>query len=121
MLERSAPNKAQPQWIAPTLLNGWTNLGGTDNADAGYMKDGMSFVRFKGIIKPGTTTVATPLFKVPVGYRPGKIVRKIVAGLSVSTAAFGYIAILPDGQVIIDSTASPTSWIDIDVSFSAEQ
>jgi len=56
-----------PTWIAPTLGNSWVEYG-SGNSPVGYMKDSMGFVQLRGLIKSGTT--ATPVFVLPVGYRP---------------------------------------------------
>jgi len=61
-----APNST---WVAPTLLNSWTNFG-TGFAAAGYRKLISGEVILKGVIAPGTTTAGTVLFTLPAGYRP---------------------------------------------------
>lgn len=66
---------AEPEFIAPTLLNSWTNYGdpptsGTgDHTRAGYYKS-LGRVFLKGILAAGTTTQDTPMFNLPEGYRP---------------------------------------------------
>jgi hypothetical protein len=55
-------------WIAPTLLNSWTNIGGGYETTA-YLKDGLGFVHLKGVISGGAT--ATTAYVLPAGYRPG--------------------------------------------------
>jgi hypothetical protein len=58
-----------PQFIAPTLLNSWVNFGST-HANAGYYKDPFGRVHLRGMVKSGTTVANTPIFTLPVGYRP---------------------------------------------------
>ena len=58
-------------YITPSLQNGWTNFstsGGYQGAS--YWKDKNGMVHLTGLIKGGTTTNATVLFTLPVGYRP---------------------------------------------------
>ena len=52
--------------IAPTLVNSWVNVGGT-NANAGYWKDAFGVVRMLGAIQSGSPNNFCTL---PVGYRP---------------------------------------------------
>lgn len=59
----------QEAWTPVTFQNSWTNYGsGYDTA--AYMKDSLGFVHIKGFIKSGTTSSSTPIFTLPVGYRP---------------------------------------------------
>ena len=57
-------------YTAPSLLNSWANFVGW--AAAGYAKDAQGVVRLKGLVKDGITAVGTPIFKLPVGYRPSE-------------------------------------------------
>ena len=59
--------KAARVYTAPSLFTGWANVG-SGYAAAGYTKDGLGFVRLRGLIKQtgGTGNV----FSLPVGYRP---------------------------------------------------
>lgn len=51
-------------WIAPTLLNSWSNAAGY--APAGYrIRDGVLYLR--GAVTGGTVN---PIFVLPTGYRP---------------------------------------------------
>lgn len=56
-------------WVAPTLLGSWTNLGGVGIATAGYLKDPLGFVHFKGLVVGGAN--GSVVFTLPVGFRPG--------------------------------------------------
>jgi hypothetical protein len=62
-----------PPWIAPTLLNGWTNIG-DPFAPAGYKKDGNNIVKLRGLIVGGSTTAGLTgkLWLLPDGFRPTK-------------------------------------------------
>lgn len=56
-------------WIAPTLLNGWVNFSGS-GSPVGFQKSDDGWVQLRGSISSGTITSGTPLFTLPVGYRP---------------------------------------------------
>jgi len=56
-------------FIAPTLLNGWINLGAGYNP-TGYYKDEFNMVHLRGIVQSGTCAGGTPIFTFPQGYRP---------------------------------------------------
>jgi hypothetical protein len=59
-------------WRVPTLLNSWTNFGGTHAATAYRMLDGRT-VKFKGLVKnavPGSAALA--MFTLPAEYRPSE-------------------------------------------------
>lgn len=79
-------------WIAPTLLNSWGNLG-VANQIAGYRKRfGMTEIR--GTIASGTMTATA--FTLPVGYRP--IINEVRS--CCSNYAFGAFYILTTGAVV---------------------
>lgn len=82
-----------PTFIAPTLLNSWVNFG-APTQNAGYtLHQGMVILR--GTVKSGT--VGSPIFTLPVGYRPSGNVGFAI----VSNALFGYIIIESDGDVVL--------------------
>ena len=58
-------------WQGATLLNNWLNYG-TPYALAAFTKDSLGYVHIKGFIKSGTVTAGTPIFNLPVGYRPAE-------------------------------------------------
>lgn len=57
-------------YVAPTVLNGWTNLGG-EYANIAYRKDAKGNVIFRGCLAGGT---ASTFFQLPAGYRPPKTI-----------------------------------------------
>lgn len=81
-------------WTAPTFQNSWVNFG-SGWAAVGYCKDSLGFVHLKGLIKSGTVAYGTPMFTLPVGYRPAE--SEIFA--SVSNSVFGEIAVDSNGIV----------------------
>jgi len=106
---------AQKNWIAPTFLNSWVNVGG-GYYTAGYYKDSIGIVHLRGLIKGGTTTAGTDLLQLPVGYRPAKH----MFFPAVSNYAYCAIQVLATGIVELGTVASAT-WIDLSsISFRAE-
>lgn len=80
-------NVVQEDWQYPTLLNGWVNFD-SSYTPVRFMKDSMGFVHLEGMVKNGTTTIGTPLFILPVGYRPSQAM--IFAGLTSPYAPCGF-------------------------------
>jgi hypothetical protein len=56
-------------FIAPTLVNGFTNYGG-NFAPAGYFKDEFSNVNLRGLVNTAGNPDGVTIFTLPVGYRP---------------------------------------------------
>lgn len=90
----------------PTLLNGWTNVGGF-NETVGFWKSADGMVHIRGQVKNGTLN--TSVFTLPTGYRPGMIQYFPV----VSNDTFAHVRIESNGDVIIKS-GDPTKWISLD-------
>lgn len=101
----NALDTAADDYTAPTLLNGWVNFGSGFNP-AGYMLDGMGFVRLRGLIRSGGMN--QPAFVLPSGMRPAY--NEFVA--SVSANAFAGVIIFPGGDV------SP--WVGVNTWFSLD-
>jgi hypothetical protein len=55
-------------WISPTMLNSWTWFTGVYTHPK-YRRVG-DRVELKGLVKSGTVGAGTPLFVLPVGFRP---------------------------------------------------
>ena len=106
--------KAQEAWIAPTLLNGWTNLGGS-YPTAAYMKDSMGFVHLKGMVKGGVNS--TIIFVLPVGYRPVDDLGFAIT----ATDAWGELSLNFVGNVV-PLMGNPTGFVSLNqIIFKAEQ
>lgn len=116
VLEMQKANKYQPQWITPTLLNGWENYG-FSYSQAGYYKDDMGLVHIRGLIKSGVTEA--PAFILPKGYRPR--FTTVFVGISSSGAyEFAYIRVNSGGLVTI--VKGGNVYLSLDgISFLAEQ
>lgn len=103
-------NIAQEAWIAPTLLNGWTN----GASPIRYMKDEFGFVHFKGrATSPGVSGI---VFTLPAGYKLSAV--QYFAGATGSSAtSFSRVDIL--GVVTCYVT---TGFVDLSgIHFKAEE
>ncbi|MUG45532.1 hypothetical protein [Paenibacillus woosongensis] len=69
VVEQKKAEKDAPGWITPTLLNGTTPYG---QFVPMYFKDGFGFVHLTGQV---TARGYVSIFKLPVGYRPGRKLR----------------------------------------------
>lgn len=96
----------EPAWIAPTLLNGWANMGGTE-APAGYRIDPNGRVWIRGALTGGVRPGV--LFTLPVGYRP-----PYNFGIELATSDAGRSALFidPTGNVTLGTGASNT-WVHL--------
>lgn len=81
----------------PAFQNGWVNFDTTAWTAARFWKDPMGVVHLEGLIKSGTVGAGTPVFTLPVGYRPGSG----VLFPTVSNAALGRVDVAPTGQVSV--------------------
>jgi microcystin-dependent protein len=89
----------------PVLGAGWTNIatGGLDPAIA-FRKDPLGKVWIRGTAMAGTAgTLGTPIFTLPVGYRPSARVRHVGMGAQSATAWV---------QVNVGSDGAVTGWVD---------
>lgn len=122
VLERSTPNKAQPQWIAPTLLNGF---GLHNSIAAGYRKEESRLVRLRGELS-GNGTNGGIVFRLPAGYRPNAdynfstIASSVNAGVGGTGEAF--VTVKANGEVSVTITSDIIQWISINqIIFEAAQ
>lgn len=81
-------------WIAPTLLNGVTNYGGSYET-AGYYKDALGFIHLKGMLTGSAN--GRHLFTLPSGYRPSS--EKVFTNYSNNSEGNARIQVYPDGKV----------------------
>ena len=100
-------NKAQEEWITPTLLNGYAY-----NLSGGYIKDQMGFVHLSGRVTGGSNA---NIFILPVGYRP-KTIRQFIARVNSQPSL---ITVLPEGNVQSDGVF--VNVVLDNISFRAEQ
>lgn len=77
-------NASEEAWIAPTLINSWSNHSAS-YASAGYYKDNSDVVRLRGLIKGGSA--GSNMFVLPTGYRPSsREVFLVFCGVMMMTA-----------------------------------
>ncbi|MGK9253430.1 hypothetical protein [Paenibacillus humicus] len=109
VLENGTAQAKQPQWIAPTLINGWVNYdGGTP--PAGYMLDSSGYVHLRGLIKNGATAGGTILFVLPKGYR---VATQLNVPIVCSAGLISQLTIDSTGVVRIGMPASGV-WTSLD-------
>jgi hypothetical protein len=84
----------------PTLLNSWVNNSAADEP-AQYIKGADGVVTLSGVIKDGTSTNATVLFTLPVGFRPAKTHRQNLFSVNSGTPVVGQLNIENTGDVSI--------------------
>jgi hypothetical protein len=99
VMESKKTDRDMPNWIAPTLLSGWTTYG--DNTAAYRKKDNMVYT--SGIVVNGTTANGTVIYRLPNGYRPLKEYHFATYAYTISDASFGLVEIIvrTDGSVVI--------------------
>lgn len=88
-------NKIQENWIIPSTLNGWV-LGSTIK----YFKSETGIVYIMGLVGGGTIGLNTPVFILPVGYRPlSPILQPIFTTTAAGEFTIGNVAIKTNGEV----------------------
>ena len=112
--------KAQPAWIAPTLLNGWVNFG-SGIANVGYYKDELGIVRLRGVIKGGTMTAGTGLLVLPIGYRPIESAMVPCVSNNSTIDILSHLVLNSSGLINIGASVG-NGWLSLDgITFRAEQ
>jgi hypothetical protein len=116
VLKRGSAQKAQPQIIAPVLLNAWVNFG-SPFANVGFWKDDQGIVHLCGAVKSGT--LATSGFYLPIGYKP--LMDKPFN--CISNNAIGRATVGANGAVVIaDQSVGSNVWFSLEgITFRAEQ
>ena len=99
-----------PAWIPVTFENSWQNYPGGAFAPGSYRKIGDE-VQLRGLVMGGT--VNTPIFTLPVGFRPAV---SAPAGAAihmpvVSNAAFGWVHVYGSG--VVNATSVSNGWVDL--------
>ncbi|WP_256758704.1 hypothetical protein [Cohnella sp. WQ 127256] len=105
VLQNTKVEKHQPQWITPTLLNGWVAYGGAGYPSARYLKDDLGFVHLDGLISGGIVTSGTPLFILPSGYRPKETVTFVTVSLNSTAEIITRVRVNISGEVVVSGSA----------------
>ena len=103
------------------LLNGWVNFGGSW-AKVGFTKDSQGIVHLKGLARDGVTSQGTPIFALPVGYRPSESIVCLAYCFDGVTQRECRIDVHPDGDVEVGGQGSTVdnSWLSLEgISFVA--
>lgn len=107
-----------PGWIAPSLLNGFVNLGGAF-AVAGLHRDALGYVHTKGMVTNAAGVGAgTTVFIFPSGYRPRETQRFPVEGTG---ATYQSIQVDGSGLAQVQVAVAAAGNLNVTLSFLAEQ
>lgn len=107
-----------PQWITPTLLNGWVGYEGGFTRPQ-YHKDFLGYVHLRGRVKNGTVGQKVTLFWLPSGYRPANTI--LTYTYQDYTGRYkGEIVVSPSGEVSIYTDQNSDGKLD-GISYLAEQ
>jgi hypothetical protein len=93
-------------WINVTFQNAWVNFGGTWQT-VQYRRIG-DLVYLRGVAKSGTVGAGTPVFTLPVGYRP--IVQQ--TRMIVSNSLFGRVNIPVSGGCAVVTGSNLSVFFD---------
>lgn len=85
-------------FIAPTLLNSFTNYG-SGYASAGYYKDKMGIVHLHGLVQHVGEPDGLVIFTLPVGYRPSTSGELIFMSYNADT--LGRVDVMANGNVVM--------------------
>jgi hypothetical protein len=102
-------------WVAPTLLNGWVDIGGGYATTAYMRKD--AIVRLKGVIS--NTVGNAVIFNLPVGFRPLERLT-FAAASSSGVLEVGRVDVLTNGDVAFQGGGFTSNFSLSNVSFLAE-
>lgn len=107
-----------PSWIAPDLLNGFTNIGGAFSA-CGYHKDALGYVHVRGVLShtAGTGTF-TNILRLPLDYRTSGAQRFPVEG---NLSTYQAVQVNADGNLQNVLAIAAGGYIGLSFSFLAEQ
>ena len=110
-----------PQWIVPTLLNGFgAPVAFTPPFEPpAYSKDCLGYVHVKGASNHAAGTIAlTTMFLLPVGFRPSRLRQIAISG---SAGAAQAVWVYPSGEVKNRILMAAGASIYPEFSFLAEQ
>lgn len=107
VLENGTAQAKQPQWITPTLLNGWQPYANLDRYKPQYKKVGNT-LQIKGVVWGGA--IFNPIFYLPKEMRPVSTyhgpVTAVINGTYVTPSN---LCVDPDGRVFISVNAATTT------------
>lgn len=100
-----------------SLLNGWVPF--TANETIRFIKSVDGIVTLFGTVKDGTTTSGTPLFTLPVGFRPSTVIRSPCYTYDISGTSYtAQVIIDTDGSVLV--SGAHAAQLSLNSSFPAE-
>jgi len=101
-------------WLYPTLQNGWVNF----NTEYGSMRYRRinNIVTIEGLVKGGTIGYTSPVFTLPVGFRPAS---RILGATTTDPNVHARFDIKPTGEVL--PSLGSSNYYSVWCSFVAEQ
>lgn len=132
LLTRSGPGVLQVTdsiitdvWHDPIFQSSWGTFS-VDWSKPGYRRNSDRSVSVRGIVSGGTYTSGTPIFTLPVGYRPPRhcVFSAVVGQYANGSAMRTAIQVNSNGGVNIHqpNTAVAVAWVSLDgISFSIDQ
>ncbi|SDR81232.1 hypothetical protein SAMN05444162_0099 [Paenibacillaceae bacterium GAS479] len=103
VLENGTAQEKQPQWITPTLLNGWVKFDESGRYDPGYKKVGNTLY-IKGVICGGYDGAV--IFRLPRSYIPKTVYHSPVVGCINGVYVLCNLCVNTDGTVFITINAA---------------
>jgi len=105
-------------WVASTLVNGWTNYLSTF---VGYSQDSTGLVSLAGYVAGGSNATSTIIYTLPVGMRP-----HANADFSVPmSGGVGRVSVSPNGGVMFvggePHTGDASVWLAVNTTFKGVQ
>lgn len=98
-LDTSLKKNLAPVWIDAVLQNGWVEYDSALKVQYSLGADG--FVTIRGAVKSGTVGAVTPVFTLPVGFRPNRSVRLMVASGAAIDKSYR-VSVIASGAVSLD-------------------
>jgi hypothetical protein len=101
-------------WTEPTLGSSWVDYNASTHPIAAYRVDPYGRIMLKGAVKDGGTGSGNPMFTLPVGFRPPRVMNFAVVSstghgrLEVSAAGLVYLVSGGTGIVSLDQVSFET-------------
>lgn len=97
-----------PAWYTASLQNGWVPYDTAQFPTATYTKSNANVIVLRGVIRSGNTNIDTPIFNLPVGYRP---THRLVFQTE-SNGSASRVDVMPNGDVLVNRAHG--NWLILD-------
>jgi hypothetical protein len=104
-------------WKTPVLTSPWIGYG-ANFPTVQYFKDSAGIVHLRGCVKGGGN--ASMLCLLPIGYRPGMLVRSVISASNGQAAYVGFLIVDTTGNISVYFEAGTTEIAIDNVTFLAE-